>query len=43
LEAAITTAAKASDRLGNRVFWLNVVLTAATVVGAMAGLLAIFV
>jgi hypothetical protein len=42
LEAAITEAAKASDRLGSRVFWLNVVLTAATVVGALAALLAIF-
>jgi hypothetical protein len=39
LRDAITEAAAASNRLGNRVFWLNVILTAATVVGALAAIL----
>lgn len=41
LVGAITEAAAASDRLGQRVFWLNVILTAATLVGAVAAILAV--
>lgn len=36
VSAAIGEAAAASDRLGRRIFWLNVVLAVATVVGAVA-------
>ena len=36
LESAITRSADLSDSLGRKVFWLNVVLTIATAVGAFA-------
>jgi hypothetical protein len=42
LEQAIRDAASASDRLGRKLFWLNVVLAAATVVGAFAAVWAAF-
>jgi porphobilinogen deaminase len=38
LESAIREATTASESLGRRVFWLNVVLAAATAVGAFAAL-----
>ena len=41
LAKTIETAAAASDRLGRKVFWLNVVLAAATVVGAGAAVWAL--
>ena len=42
LEDAITTAAAASDRLGRKVFWLNVILVVATAVGAFAAVWSAF-
>ena len=42
LVAAIRDAAAASDTLGRKVFWLNVVLAVATVVGAAAAAWAAF-
>jgi hypothetical protein len=42
LEQSISNAAAASDGLGRKVFWLNVILAAATVVGAFAALWSAF-
>lgn len=36
LESTMKGASASSDRLGRRVFWLNVVIAAATLVGAIA-------
>jgi len=38
LERVISEASRESSRLGRKIFWLNVVLSAATVVGAIATL-----
>jgi hypothetical protein len=39
LEDSQRKSATASDKLGSRVFWLNVVLTAATVIGTLIAVL----
>ncbi|QQQ64702.1 hypothetical protein JJQ94_03570 [Pseudoalteromonas sp. GCY] len=36
LESQLAKNATSSDKVGNRLFWLNVVLTIATLVGALA-------
>ncbi|WP_010605911.1 hypothetical protein [Pseudoalteromonas maricaloris] len=36
LEIQLAKNAASSDKVGNRIFWLNVVLTVATLVGAIA-------
>jgi len=33
---SLDEASKSQDKLGNKIFWLNVILTAATVVGTIA-------
>lgn len=42
LRAQLKDNAESSDRLGSKVFWLNVILTMATVVGAAATVWAVF-
>jgi hypothetical protein len=42
LESAIRAAAASSERLGDRIFFLNIVLTLATVVGAFAAVWSAF-